>query len=73
MNLPKGTHTVSDTRQDLTEYSDKEMSLLVFNDETLYRMRRSIGFITFLKELYKATDEQWEVLKEDLKDDENET
>ncbi len=59
-------------KQDLTEYSDSELSLLVFNDEGLYRMRRRRDFIDTLREYFIFTDEQLEELKQDLQDEEEE-
>lgn len=56
-------------KQDLTEYSDQELSLMVFNDEDLYRMRRSFGFVEYLREVFIFTDDQLEVLKVDLRED----
>ena len=54
----------------ITEYSDQELSLMVFNDESLYNARHSIGFIeSIINELFIYTDEQLEVLEEDLKED----
>ncbi len=58
-------------KQDITEFSDDELSLIVFNDEGLYRMRRNSQLIGYLKDLFIFTDEQLEVLEQDLKDDEN--
>lgn len=58
-------------KQDLTEYSDNELSLLVFNDEWLYRQRNRRGFIDTLKEFFLFTDEQLETLKQDLEDEDN--
>ena len=57
-------------KEDLTEYSDSELSLRVFNDEGLYRMRRSRDFIDTLKEFFIFSDEQEEELKTDLEEDE---
>lgn len=58
------------TKTDLTEYSDNELSLHVFNDEGLYRMRRRRDFMDTLREFFIFTDEQEEVLKQDLQDEE---
>lgn len=58
------------SKQDLTEYSDKELSLVVMNDECLYRMRRTfLKDQSFLTEYFDFTDEQLEVLIQDIKDD----
>jgi len=57
---------------DITNHSENELSLLVFNDETLYRMRRKSYFFETLKELFIYTEEQLEVLKNDLQADSEE-
>lgn len=57
---------------DLRQYSDQELSLLVFNDEGLYRMRKHKDFIDILRDYYLFTDDQLNVLKRDLADDEAE-
>lgn len=56
-------------KQDIRQHSDQELSLLVFNDETLYRMRKQKGFIEFLNDFLIYTDEQLAVLRQDLEDD----
>ncbi len=56
-------------KQDLREYSDNELSLLVFNDEDLYLERHRRGFLNVIDELFIYTDAQLEVLKQDLADD----
>jgi hypothetical protein len=56
-------------KQDLTEYSDNELSLLVFNDEYLYRMRHHSGLYELLKDLFIY--EQLEQLKQDLENESN--
>lgn len=56
-------------KQDLTQYSENELSLLVFNDEGLYLMRRKSYFFETLEEFFIYTPEQLDVLKEDLKAD----
>ena len=61
-----------DCRQDLRDYSDNELSLLVFNDEGLYNMRHKRDFIEFINEYFIYTDDQLEVLKADLEDDRKE-
>jgi len=60
---------VQDSRQDLRQYSDEELSLIVMNDEGLYIDRHKSWFISQLEELFLFTDEQLEVLKQDLEDD----
>ena len=51
---------------DLTEYSDNELSLTVYNHEGLYLMRHDYGLLDELKEWYLFTDAQRNVLFEDL-------
>lgn len=58
-----------DQRQDLTDYSDQELSLLVFNDEYLYTRRHSRGFKELIDSLFSYNIDQWQVLEQDLKDD----
>lgn len=58
--------------QDITEYSENELSLIVMNDEVLYKMRKQIlrdGKISVLSDIFKYTDEQFDVLLQDIKDD----
>ena len=59
-------------KEDITMYSENELSLLVFNDETLYRQRKSKTFISDLRDIFEFTGEQLLVLRQDLKDDEDE-
>lgn len=57
---------------DLTEFSEKELSLVVNNDEFLYR-KRFILNKELLHELgLKFTDEQWQVFQDDLEEEEDE-
>lgn len=56
-------------KKDITKYSDNELSLWVFNDEALYSLRRSINLKILLEQYFIFTDEQFEVLEQDLKDD----
>jgi|SaaInlV_100m_DNA_5_1039725.scaffolds.fasta_scaffold11845_3 hypothetical protein len=59
-----------DYRQDITEYSDQELSLHVFNDEYYYNERNHREYLLALvAEQFKYTDEQLSVLLEDLDDD----
>ena len=56
--------------QDLTQYSDDELSLQVFNDEGLYSMRHDTGnLLEVLEEIFTYSFEQMEVLLTDLADD----
>ena len=57
------------TKNDLTEYSDGELSQHVFNDEGLYNERHRAGFTDTLSEYFNYTDEQMSELKQDLEDD----
>lgn len=57
-------------KQDLTKYSDSELSLVVMNDEGLYNMRHQQNLRHTLEEFFIFTDEQWNELEQDLKDEE---
>ena len=57
---------------DLTNYSEDELSLNVFNDESLYLIRNTEGLKEELDERFIYTPEQLEVLFADLEDDEEE-
>lgn len=59
-------------KQDLREYSDNELSLIVFNDEYLYRMRHKEYLFEELDEFFLYTQDQLDTLKQDLEDDANE-
>jgi hypothetical protein len=59
-----------ETLIDVTDHSDCELSLIVFNDEYLYSLRRRSNFIDILRDMFTATDEQWQDLEESLKEDE---
>jgi hypothetical protein len=58
-------------KQDIREYSDAELSLLVMNDECLYKMRRipMRHLRTELEEMFIFTIEQWEDLVETIEAD----
>lgn len=60
-----------ETLIDVTDHSDRELSLIVFNDEYLYSLRRRSNFIDILRDMFTATDEQWQDLEESLKEDED--
>jgi hypothetical protein len=45
-------------KRDLREYSDNELSLLVFNDEYLYKQRKTILNNGVLDELFIYSPEQ---------------
>lgn len=56
-------------KQDLTQASENELSLMVFNDEGLYNIRHRGYLFDTLKELFIFTDDQLRVLTQDLKDE----
>jgi hypothetical protein len=57
-------------KQDLTQYSDDELSLVVMNDEYFYKIRKSIlRDPSQLNEWFIFTDDQLEVLKTDLQEE----
>ena len=56
-------------KQDLTQYSSAELSLNVFNDESLYNQMHCSDFKELIGELFIYTDEQWDELQEDLEAD----
>lgn len=56
-------------KQDLTRYSDEELSLVVFNTERLYKMRNDSGLIDELSCFFYFTKEQLKVLQDDLLED----
>jgi hypothetical protein len=57
-------------KTDITMHSDDELSLIVMNDEGLYNERHRRNFInSTIREFFVFTDEQLEVLKQDLIDD----
>lgn len=61
-------------KKDITMYSDEELSLLVFNDETLYNMRYRINNLLYhLNEFYIFNQDQLNVLIVDIitKDEES--
>lgn len=58
------------TKTDLTQYSDNELSLLVFNDEGLYKIRHNKFLMAIaLDTLFIYTDEQYDQLVVDLEED----
>ena len=61
----------ADSRTDLTEYSDAELSLHVMNDYELYKMRRQpLRYLrATLEEIFIFTTEQWEDLVETIEAD----
>lgn len=64
---------MTNEKQDLREYSDSELSLIVFNDEGLYRMRRNkTALLETLNELFLYNSDQLAELEQDLEDDSKE-
>lgn len=59
-------------RQSLYRQSDDELSLIVFNDYSLYLMRHEKSFIRYLSGIYQYTKKQKAVLKADLLSDKEE-
>lgn len=57
---------------DITNYSDEELSLIVFNDEILYLSRHNDNFFDLIDDEFIYTDEQKDVLIQDLSDDKDE-
>ena len=57
-------------KQDITMYSSRELSLIVFNDEFLYNVRHMKHLKDLLDDSFIYTDEQYEELMEDLKEEE---
>ncbi len=58
-------------KQDLRQYSDNELSLLVFNDEDLYKlaMRNPNRLLDVINDLFMYTEEQLNELKNDLNEE----
>lgn len=56
-------------KQDLREQSDNELSLIVFNDENLYKNIHHSWFLGHIRDEFKFTQKQLEVLLEDISDD----
>lgn len=63
-------------KQDLREYSDAELSLIVFNDEALYHFVRRVHNLHTvrhnLEDMFTFTDEQWKDLVKTIEDDREE-
>lgn len=58
-------------KQDITEFSDSELFLIVMNDEYYYRRRHRSNLREELTEHFIFTDEQWDELAQDLQEEEN--
>lgn len=57
--------------KDLTQYSDSELSLRVFNDEYLYSIRHNSYRLEYMIVLsFNYTSEQWDELQADLAEEE---
>ena len=55
----------------LKNYSDNELSLQVYNDELLYRLRKDIDFLmAFIDETFHYTEAQRKILIDDLNNEE---
>ena len=53
-------------RENLTNYSDNELLLIVDNTEFLYKIKSNPNFIEILKHLYKFTKKQEKVLTDNI-------
>jgi hypothetical protein len=62
-----------DEKQDLTSHSDNELSLIVFNDEYLYRQRSNPHLEDILNEHFIFTIDQYQTLCQDIQDELNES
>ena len=49
-------------KMDITQHSDTELSLLVYNNEALYRARMRRDFLSLINELFIYTQEQMDDL-----------
>jgi hypothetical protein len=56
-------------KNDITEYGDGELSMVVFNDIGFYNDRHSPALRDMVEELFIFTEEQWQELENDLADD----
>lgn len=62
-------------KQDIRDFSDQELSLIVMNDENLYTQRRQIlqdcemNRPSILAELFEYTEDQLKVLEQDIRED----
>lgn len=55
-----------ESRHDIRQHSDQELSLIVLNTEHLYRAMHRSNFLDVIQDCYLYTDEQLEVLKADI-------
>lgn len=58
---------------DLTNYSNQELSLLVFNTQFLYDNRHEDWFLYEISQMYVYTEDQMKELLNDLAEDKKET
>lgn len=59
-----------DYREDITKYSDDELSLRVFNDEYYYHERKDWNYLkALIMEQFVYTDAQLETLINDLEEE----
>lgn len=56
-------------KTNLTSYSENELSLNVFNEESLYRVRHTACLMDIIDETFEYTEDQKEVLLKDLAED----
>lgn len=62
-------------KQDIRQHSEQELSLIVMKDEGLYNMRRSIlracdqSRPSILSDLFEYTEEQLQILVQDIRED----
>ena len=56
-------------RTDITNYSENELSLIVYNTEDIYNCRFSLVFIQILRAFYRFTEKQLDILLNDLCDE----
>jgi hypothetical protein len=62
---------IMSNKSNLKYYGDDELSNWVFNDECMYRMRHNISALReLLDETFLYTDDQWDVLVNDIAEDE---
>lgn len=59
-------------RQDITQQSDRELSLIVMNDEVLYKARHKSFFKDLIDQIFIYTPAQLAELQADLKEDADE-
>lgn len=62
------TMTRGNNMEDLRQYSDAELSLLIFNTESLYRNRHRLTKED-LKSMFQFREAQWREFRKDLKED----